>query len=230
MRQVRLPRPAPDCPRRNEKETYVMTDKRKPFSGLSRRQFVASAAAVAGAAGFVGMLPESLQRAAAATPPRGINLSEVKHLVFLMQENRSFDHYFGTYPGARGFSDPTAIKLPTGRSVFQHPDPSNPDGYLEPYHMSTITTGAAAVPSLSHDWRDQHASWNQGAMDGWLLTHLATDGETNGSFTMGYYIEEDVPFHWATTTTAQPWDPPTLTGCTGRWARATRRGWPAVQS
>jgi len=174
-----------------------MTSKRMPFSGLSRRQFVVSGAAVAGAAALAGSLPEALQRAAAATPPKGINLSEVKHLVFLMQENRSFDHYFGTYPGARGFSDPTAIKLPTGRSVFQQPDPSNPDGYIEPYHMSTITTGAAAVPSLSHDWRDQHASWNQGAMDGWLLTHVATDGDTNGPFTMGYYTQEDVPFHWA---------------------------------
>ncbi len=81
--------------------------------------------------------------------------------------------------------------------MFQQPDPANPDGYLEPYHMSTITTGAAAVPSLSHDWRDQHASWNQGAMDGWLLTHVASDGETNGSFTMGYYKQEDIPFHWA---------------------------------
>ena len=114
-----------------------------------------------------------------------------------MQENRSFDHYFGTFPGARGFNDPTAIRLPTGRPVFQQPDPANPDGYLEPWHMSTITTGAAAVPSLSHDWRDQHASWNQGAMDGWLLTHVASDGDTNGSFTMGYYEEEDIPFHWA---------------------------------
>ena len=52
-------------------------------------------------------------------------------------------------------------------------------------------------PSLSHDWRDQHASWNQGAMDGWLLTHIASDGEANGSFTMGYYTQEDIPFHWA---------------------------------
>jgi phospholipase C len=114
-----------------------------------------------------------------------------------MQENRSFDHYFGTFPGARGFSDPTAIRLPTGRPVFQQPDPANPDGYLEPWHMSTITSGAAAVPSLSHDWREQHASWNQGAMDGWLLTRIASDGETNGSFTMGHYTEEDIPFHWA---------------------------------
>ena len=53
------------------------------------------------------------------------------------------------------------------------------------------------MPSLSHDWRDQHASWNQGAMDGWLLTHVASDGDANGSFTMGYYTQEDIPFHWA---------------------------------
>ena len=163
---------------------------------VNRRVFVGSAAAVAGAAGLAGILPANLARAATRSP-REFDLSQVKHLVFQMQENRSFDHYFGTFPGARGFNDPTAIRLPTGRSVFQQPDPANPDGYLEPWHMSTITTGAAAVPSLSHDWRDQHASWNQGAMDGWLLTHVASDGETNGSFTMGYYEQEDIPFHWA---------------------------------
>jgi phospholipase C len=163
---------------------------------MNRRTFVASAASVAGAAGLAGVLPANLARAATRSP-REFDLSQVKHLVFQMQENRSFDHYFGTFPGARGFNDPTAIRLPNGRPVFQQPDPANPDGYLEPWHMSTITTGAAAVPSLSHDWRDQHASWNQGAMDGWLLTHIAADGERNGSFTMGYYTEEDIPFHWA---------------------------------
>jgi phospholipase C len=175
-----------------------MTDKRKRSFGpaMNRRTFVASAATVAGAAGLAGVLPENLARAATASP-KEFDLSQVKHLVFEMQENRSFDHYFGTFPGARGYNDPTAIRLPTGRTVFQQPDPANPDGYLEPWHMSTITSGAAAVPSLSHDWRDQHGSWNQGAMDGWLLTHIASDGETNGSFTMGHYTEEDIPFHWA---------------------------------
>ncbi|HTU04541.1 MAG TPA: alkaline phosphatase family protein [Trebonia sp.] len=176
-----------------------MTDDKRTHSfgpRINRRTFVASAATVAGAAGLAGVLPENLARAATRSP-REFDLSQVKHLVFQMQENRSFDHYFGTFPGARGFNDPTAIRLPTGRSVFQQPDPANPDGYLEPWHMSTITSGAAAVPSLSHDWRDQHASWNQGAMDGWLLTHIASDGETNGSFTMGHYTEEDIPFHWA---------------------------------
>ena len=164
---------------------------------LTRRRFLVSAAGLAGAAGFAGALPESLARAATISPKKGFSLSNIQHVVYLMQENRSFDHYFGTYPGARGFSDKTAIKLPNGNSVFQQPTPSNPDGFLEPYHMSTITTGAAAVPSLSHDWRDQHASWNQGANDGWLAAHIASDGIANGSFTMGYYEQEDIPFHWA---------------------------------
>jgi phospholipase C len=160
-----------------------MTDKRtNPFKApISRRRFIAG---VAGAAGLAGILPENLAQAANAKQ-KGFDLSQVKHVVYVMMENRSFDHYFGTFPGVRGFSDPKAVRLPNGHSVFQQPDPANPDGYLQPFHMSTITTGAAAVPSLSHDWRDQHASWNNGAMDGWLTTHLASDGAVNGSYTMG---------------------------------------------
>src|SRR5262249_17962574 len=128
---------------------------------LTRRRFLVSAAGLAGAAGFAGALPESLARAAPSGPRKGrLDPPHVPHVVYLMQENRSFDHYFGTYPGVRGFADPFAVRLPNGMSVFQQPDPANPDSYLEPYHMSTITTGAAAVPSLSHDWRDQHAAWN----------------------------------------------------------------------
>ena len=176
-----------------------MTDKQthSAVPRMTRRQFVASAASLAGAAGLAGVLPGSLARVAAARPPQRFDLSQVKHLVFQMQENRSFDHYFGTFPGARGFGDPTAIRLPTGRTVFQQPDPANPGGYIEPYHMSTITTGAAAVPSLSHTWQDEHAAWNNGAMDDWLRTHIASDGAVKGSLTMGYYTEQDIPFHWA---------------------------------
>jgi phospholipase C len=175
-----------------------MSSKRtqSPRAGMSRRRFVTTAATLAGAAGLAGTLPENLARAATARPAKG-GLEQVRHVVYVMMENRSFDHYFGTFPGARGFSDPTAMTLPNGNSVFRQPDPANPDGYLEPFHMSTISTGAAAVPSLSHDWRDQHAAWNHGAMDGWLTTHLASDGEVNGSYTMGYYTREDIPFHWA---------------------------------
>ncbi len=162
----------------------------------SRRSVIMGAAAVAGAAGMSGLLPESLASAATA-PSAEFDLSQIKHVVYVMQENRSFDHYFGTFPGVRGFDDPTAMTLPNGNSVFQQPDPANPAGYLKPFHMDTASTAAAAVPSLSHDWRDQHASWNKGAMDGWLHTHIASDGALKGSYTMGYMTQEDIPFHWA---------------------------------
>jgi phospholipase C len=64
-------------------------------------------------------------------------LSDMEHIVILMQENRSFDHYFGTMPGVRGFQDPTAITLSTGNSVFHQPDPAHANGYLTPFHYDT---------------------------------------------------------------------------------------------
>ena len=66
-----------------------------------------------------------------------------------MQENRSFDHYFGTLAGVRGFDDPKALKLSTGRSVFYQPDAENPSGYLLPFHLNTRTTSAQKIPSTS---------------------------------------------------------------------------------
>ncbi|MBO0701318.1 MAG: phospholipase [Candidatus Dormibacteraeota bacterium] len=166
---------------------------------MSRRRFIGGGASLAAAAALAGYLPDSVLRAQAASAASNssFDLRQVKHLVFLMQENRSFDHYFGTYPGVRGFSDPKAIKLPKGLSVFQQPDPANPDGYLEPFHMSTVTTGAAAIPDLTHNWQPQHQSWNNGLMDGWVRTHIAFDGTQNGQYTMGYHTQEDLPFHWA---------------------------------
>ena len=172
----------------------------KPWQAkVSRRRFIGGGAALAAAAAAAGYLPESVLRAQAksAASRSSFNLSQVKHLVFLLQENRSFDHYFGTYPGVAGYSDPRAIKLPSGLSVFQQPDPANPDGYLEPFHISCITTGAAAIPDLTHNWQPQHQSWDFGAMDGWVRTHIAYDGPTVGPYTMGYYTQEDIPFHWA---------------------------------
>src|ERR1017187_788996 len=60
-------------------------------------------------------------------------LSDIEHVVILTQENRSFDHYFGSYGGVRGFSDQSA--------AFQQPDPANttisPVGQLLPFHLDT---------------------------------------------------------------------------------------------
>ncbi|WP_316528395.1 alkaline phosphatase family protein [Kitasatospora brasiliensis] len=166
------------------------------MSGMTRRRLLGSAAGVMGAAAAVNLLPPSVQRAVAAGVPKGGSLRDVKHVVLLMQENRSFDHYFGTLAGVRGFADPDALRLDDGRSVFHQPDSAHPDGYLLPFHLDTRTTSAQAIPSTSHAWAVQHQAWNGGRMDRWLPAHRAADG-ANGPYVMGYYTREDIPFQFA---------------------------------
>src|ERR1700761_6819562 len=104
---------------------------------LTRRRLLGSAAGMAAAAAASAFLPPNVRRALAQNPPRGGSLRDIKHVVMLMQENRSFDHYFGTMAGVRGFDDPNALQLPNGKSVFYQPDPENPSGYLLPFHLDT---------------------------------------------------------------------------------------------
>jgi phospholipase C len=164
---------------------------------MTRRRLLGSAGALASAAFAAEFLPPNVRRAMAAAPARGNGrISDIKHVVILMQENRSFDHYFGTMPGVRGFSDPGALTLSTGKSVFHQPDPQNPDGYLLPFHLDTRRTSSQAIPSTSHAFKVQHAAWNNGKMDNWVPAHRAADG-ANGPYTMGYYNREDIPFHHA---------------------------------
>jgi phospholipase C len=128
--------------------------------------------------------------------PATSSLRDVKHVVMLMQENRSFDHYFGTMAGVRGFDDPEALKLPGGRSVFYQADDQNPEGYLLPFHLDTRATSAQKIPSTSHAWAVQHEAWNGGRMDQWLRAHRKADG-VHGPYCMGYYTREDIPFQFA---------------------------------
>jgi phospholipase C len=136
--------------------------------------------------------PASLLSSSSKVPP----ISDIKHVVVLMQENRSFDHYFGAMPGVRGFSDPTAIN-----GVFKQPDPDNAAGYLYPFHADTHSTSAQALPSTSHDWLPQHDSWNNGAMNGFVTARLNAsiddyDGKA-AQFSMAYFKRDDIPFQWA---------------------------------
>jgi phospholipase C len=166
-------------------------------TGLTRRRLLgASAAATALGAASLG-LPANVTKALAATPPAGGKLSDIKHVVLLMQENRSFDHYFGTLSGVLGFGDPSPLMLDNGRPVFFQPDPSNPAGYLLPYHLDSRTTAAQAIPSTSHAWDVQHFAWNNGKMDNWVPAHLAADGPDVGPYTMGYLTRDDIPFQYA---------------------------------
>jgi phospholipase C len=169
-----------------------------PFSRkmLTRRRLLKGAAGVTVAAAAEALMPLNVRRALAQGPPRQGSLNDIKHVVLLMQENRSFDHYFGTLAGVRGFNDPKARKLSNGRSIFYQPDAENPDGYLLPFHLDTRASSAQKIPSTSHAWAVQHEAWNYGEMDLWLPAHRKADG-ANGPYCMGYYTRSDIPFQFA---------------------------------
>ncbi len=163
-----------------------------PSAEFTRRRLLAGATALSGVAAGAAVLPLSLRRALAATltDPPGGSLADIEHIVILMQENRSFDHYFGTMPGVRGFADPDAIRLPDGNPVFYQPRPAHGGpGYLTPFHFDTRTTSAQATPGTDHSWPTQHEAWNHGAMDQWVTA--------KGPYTMGYFTQADIPFHRA---------------------------------
>ena len=172
-----------------------------PARRFSRRALLQGGLAIGAAGAAAGLsspagasIERALSMEAGSKHP---TLRDIRHVVILMQENRSFDHYYGTLSGVRGFSDPHPARLPNGRPVFYQPDPSNPDGFLLPYRLDTLTTAAAAVPSLSHDWGPQHSALDGGKMDNWVPAHIAADGAANGPYTMGYYTRQDIPFQYA---------------------------------
>jgi phospholipase C len=176
-------------------ETRPMENQQSHSSSLlTRRRLLKGAAGIA--AGAAVLMPPNVRRLLAQAPPRRGSLADIKHVVILMQENRSFDHYFGTLAGVRGFNDPEAMKLPNGRSVFYQPDAQNPKGYLLPFHLDTLASSAQKIPSTSHAWEVQHAAWSAGQMDQWLPAHRKADG-VNGPYVMGYHTRADIPFQFA---------------------------------
>lgn len=149
----------------------------------NRRDFLKAA----GVAGGVSVMPGSIGRALAIAPKRVTgSIQDVKHIVILMQENRSFDHYFGTMKGVRGFGDRHPIPLPGDRPVWWQ---SNGVRDLPPFHLDTERTNALKVPGTPHSFSDAQAAWNQGKFGLWAK--YKTD------YSMGYYKRGDIPFQFA---------------------------------
>ena len=89
------------------------------MGAVSRRRFLQ----LAGGSVAATMLSDSMARALAIPAHRATrSLRDVEHVVVLMQENRSFDHYFGVMRGVRGFGDPHPATLPSGRPVWYQAD------------------------------------------------------------------------------------------------------------
>jgi len=152
---------------------------------ITRREALRDAAMAGLGAGVLGTGLDALVARAAAAGPRSGSLKDIDHVVILMQENRSFDHYFGTLSGVRGFDDHR------GRAAFTQV--GTDDHKLHPFHLPT-----ECLPDITHDWGPQHQSWNQGRMNGFLRAHEQVDlPPGSGRETMGYYGRSDIPFYYA---------------------------------
>jgi phospholipase C len=134
---------------------------------------------------------------AAKIKPAGSDLGAVEHIVFLMLENRSYDHYFGAYPRGRGFDDHPKHSL--GVFAQDYPGGSHvvPKHKLLPFHLPS-NHGLESTEDLTHDWGPMHECWNNGKMDSWVKVHTRPEWEgPKGTMTMGYYSRAQLPFHWA---------------------------------
>ncbi|WP_369215223.1 phosphocholine-specific phospholipase C [Streptomyces flavofungini] len=157
---------------------------------VSRRRLMAIGGGALGAAAVGSFLPPSLQQALAQGPPKGHGgLDSIEHVVILMQENRSFDHYFGSLRGVRGFGDRNAVRLPGGGSVFEQPDGSRT---VLPFPVrqaaETQKKDLQYIGALDHSWNGGAKAWHDGWMDGWISAKTAA--------TMAYYTREDLPLHY----------------------------------
>ncbi len=160
----------------------------------TRRRFLQDMALLAGAAGINGGILDSIKKAIAIEPEKGTSFLDAEHVVVLMQENRSFDHTFGTLSGVRGFNDPRALQLANGDPVWVQ---SNAKGekYV-PFRLDIKKSRVTWMGDLPHSWPDQTAAANKGYHDGWLEAKQNRRAKEI-PLTLGYHTREDLPFYYA---------------------------------
>jgi len=153
----------------------------------SRRDFLKKAAVLAGSAGAGNILSTSVLNAMAINPEPGTSFYDAEHVVFLMQENRSFDHMFGKMKGVRGFNDPHPHIQPDGNKVWLQKDLQ---GYTyAPFHVDINKTKITWQGGLPHSWNDQVAARNGGRYNKWLPFKT--------QMTLAHYDRKDIPFYYA---------------------------------
>jgi phospholipase C len=163
----------------------------------SRRDFLKFAALLSGATGISGFVPESIQRAMAIEPAPGSTYADAEHVVILMQENRSFDHAFGSMQGVRGFNDPRALRQPNGNSVFAQTSASTGETYA-PWRLDLRDTRITWMGYLPHSRESQVDAWNNGLSNNWIDAKKSSQKPyENMPLTMGHYTREDIPFYYA---------------------------------
>lgn len=162
----------------------------------TRREFLRKAALLSGSAALANAMPPAIQRALALNPAPGSTFYDAEHVVFLMQENRSFDHLFGMMQGVRGFNDPRAIRLSNQNKVWLQ---TNKEGQTyAPFRLNTKDTKVPWMGSTPHNWTDQTDARNDGKYDRWLDVKKASNKEYVATpLTMGYCDRSDFPFYYS---------------------------------
>jgi phospholipase C len=154
----------------------------------SRRSFLRNSARAGIAAGTFAAFPPSIQRALAIPANNATGtIRDVEHVVILMQENRAFDHYFGTLAGVRGFGDRFPIPLPEGRNVWQQRLANGT--VVMPFHLDGSVGNAQRANGTPHDWNDSQNAWDHGRMDQWP--------RYKNAISMGYFNQNEIPFQFA---------------------------------
>lgn len=162
----------------------------------NRRDFLKKASLLSSGAGLMHVLPSSIARALAIDPAPGSTFLDAEHIVFLMQENRSFDHTYGTLQGVRGFNDPRPITLPDNNPVWLQSDKNGRTYY--PFRLNIKDTNATWMSSLPHSWTNQVDARNDGKYDKWLDIKASGNNEYKGMpLTLGYYTRADLPFYYS---------------------------------
>src|SRR5579875_3040071 len=134
---------------------------------------------------------------AASVKRHGSDLGAVEHVVFLMMENRSYDHYFGAYHRGRGFDDHPRHSLGAFEQHYPHGGSLHPKNRLLPFHL-TASDGEDCTNDLTHDWGPMHECWNRGKMDSFVKVHTSAKHEgSRGAMTMGYYTRRELGFYWS---------------------------------
>ena len=163
----------------------------------SRRDFLRNALSATVAGTALGFPPVIRKALAISAHQRTRTIADVEHVVILMQENRSFDHYFGTLNGVRGFGDRFPIPLPDAPGItrktvwFQSNGGTGPGPtVVAPFRLDTQASFAVMrVTGTPHTWPNAQGAWDEGRLHQWPL--FKTD------HAMGYYTRDDVPFQFA---------------------------------
>lgn len=155
---------------------------------MNRRDFLINSSKTLIGSAALASFPLSIQKALAidAKVETG-TIQDVKHVIILTQENRSFDNYFGMLKGVRGFGDRFPIPLQDGRQVWQQYDQARKVYY--PYYLDSSSGNAQRVSGTPHSWKDGQAAWDCGRMGNWV--------QFKNPQSMGYYKQVEVEYQYA---------------------------------